>query len=321
MHSVATGWLWTGFFVFVLCVLAIDILLLKKQKLHVVSTREALCWTIVWIICALVFNLVLWIYLSHTQGTIIAHQKALEFFTGYLIEESLSFDNMFVFIMIFSFFCVPEEFQRRVLLYGVLGAIIMRFVMIFAGVWIINQFHWVLYLFGIFLAFTGIKMFFIAEHEADFSKNKLLIWLKKHLRITETFHNEHFFVRKNRLLYVTPLFLVLIFVEISDLVFALDSIPAIFAVTRDPFIVFTSNIFAIMGLRAIYFLLANMARNFELLKYGIALVLIFIGCKLLIEPWFNIPVLLALSVVASILAASIIFSWIKKKRHENSWKN
>src|SRR5579872_543492 len=293
MNSVATGWLWAGFFVFVISVLAIDLFLLNGRKSHKVSTREALSWTLVWIACALIFNLIVWIYLTP--------QKALEFFTGYLIEESLSFDNMFVILMIFNFFVVPEEYQRRVLLYGVLGAIVMRFIMIFAGVWMINQFHWVLYLFGIFLVYTGIKMFFIAEHEKDLSKNKLLIWLRNHLRVTDTFHQEKFFLRKNHLWYITPLFLVLIWVEISDLIFALDSIPAVFAVTRDPFIVFTSNIFAIMGLRAIYFLLANMARKFELLKYGIALVLVFIGIKILMEHWFNLPILLALSIVGTIL--------------------
>jgi tellurite resistance protein TerC len=314
MHSVATMWLWIGFFAFVLSVLAIDLFLLNGRKSHKVSTREALGWTLTWISCAFIFNLILWFYLKHTQGPVIANQKGLEFFTGYLIEESLSFDNMFVFIMIFNFFAVPEEYQRRVLLYGVLGAIIMRFIMIFAGVWIINQFHWVLYIFGVFLVYTGIKMFFINEHERDLSKNKLLIWLRNHLRLTDTFHKEHFFIRKNHLLYVTPLFLVLIFVEISDLVFALDSIPAIFAVTRDPFIVFTSNIFAILGLRAIYFLLANIARKFELLKYGIALVLMFVGAKILMEPWFKLPILLALSIVATILATSIILSWMKKRR-------
>lgn len=316
MHSIATGWMWTGFFIFVLCMIVIDIFLLNHRASHKVSTREALCWTFVWISCALIFNLILWIHLQSTHGSLIANQKSLEFFTGYLIEESLSFDNMFVFLMIFNFFAVPEEYQRRVLLYGVLGAIVMRFIMIFAGVWIINEFHWVLYLFGFFLVYTGIKMFIFAEHEKDLSKNKVLIWLRQHLRITDSFHRERFFIRKNHLLYVTPLLLVLVVIEISDLIFALDSIPAIFAVTRDPFIVFTSNIFAILGLRAIYFLLANIASQFELLKYGIALVLIFIGAKILFEHWIPLPIWMALSVVATILLTSIIFSLVKKR-----WKH
>lgn len=313
MHSVVTGWFWVGFFVFVLSVLAIDMFLLNGRKSHKVTTREALNWTLIWIGCALLFNLVLWLCLKQTQGSLIAGEKSLEFLTGYLIEESLSFDNMFVILMLFSFFSVPEEYQRRVLLYGVFGAIVMRFIMIFAGLWLINQFHWVLYLFGAFLIYTGIKMFVIVEHEKDLSKNPLLIWLRKHLRLTDSFHKERFFIRKNHLLYATPLLMVLIFVEFSDLIFALDSIPAIFAVTRDPFIVFTSNIFAILGLRAIYFLLANIARKFELLKYGIALVLMFIGVKIAIEHWVKVPVLLALGVVATILLTSIIFSWMKNR--------
>ncbi len=317
MHSIATGWLWASFFIFVFCVLAVDFFLLNNRKSHIVSTREAFTWTLIWISCALLFNLILWIYLTHSVGPVIANQKSLEFLTGYLIEESLSFDNMFVILMIFNFFAIPAEYQRRVLIYGVLGAIILRFIMIFAGVWIINQFHWVLYLFGIFLIYTGIKMFFMAEHEKDLSKNKLLIWMRNHLRITETLHDEHFFIRQKKLFYITPLFIVLIFVEVSDLIFALDSIPAIFSVTRDPFIVFTSNIFAILGLRAIYFLLANIARKFELLKFGIALVLMFIGAKILIEYWFEIPVVYALCVVATILATTIVLSLIKTRRQKS----
>jgi len=313
MHSIVTGWFWIGFFVFVLPVLAIDMFLLNRHKSHKVTMCEALSWTLVWIGCALLFDFLLWLCLKHTHGPLVAGEKSLEFLTGYLIEESLSFDNMFVILMIFNFFAVPEEYQRRVLLYGVLGAIVMRFIMIFGGLWIINQFHWVLYLFGAFLIYTGIKMLVIAEHETDLSKNTLFIWLRKHLRLTDSFHKEKFFICKNHLLYVTPLFVVLLFVECSDLIFALDSIPAIFAVTRDPFIVFTSNIFAILGLRAIYFLLANVARKFDLLKYGIALVLMFTGVKIVIEHWIKVPVLLALGVVATILLTSIILSWMKNR--------
>lgn len=313
MESIATGGLWSGFFIFVLCVFAIDLCLLNGQKGRVFSTRQALIWTLAWITCALLFNLALWFILKHTHGPVIAREKSLEFLAGYLIEESLSFDNMFVILMIFSSFSVPAIYQRRVLLYGVLGAIIMRFIMIFAGVWVINQFHWVLYLFGAFLIFTGIKMACVVEHEKDISKNPLLLWLRKHLRLTDSFHDEKFFVRVNYLWYATPLFLTLLVVETSDLVFALDSIPAIFAVTRDPFIVFTSNIFAILGLRAIYFLLANIARQFELLKYGIALVLVFVGVKIVIEHWVKVPVVLSLSVVATILLVSILLSGIKNR--------
>ncbi len=277
--------------------------------------EKRFAWTIVWITCALVLNIhFVAFFAKNTRATVIANEKALEFFTGYLIEESLSFDNMFVILMIFHFFAVPAEYQRRVLLYGVLGAIVMRLLMMFGGAWMIEKFHWVLYLFGIFIIFTGIKMFFMGGHKKDLSKNTLVIWLKKHLRMTDQFHAEKFFVRKNYLLYVTPLFLVLILVEVSDLIFALDSIPAIFAVTTDPFIVFTSNIFAILGLRAIYFLLANMARQFDLLKYGIALVLVFIGSKIVIEPWIEIPILLTLSIVAIILVMSVLLSLVKRRK-------
>ncbi|EKD54426.1 MAG: hypothetical protein ACD_60C00087G0038 [uncultured bacterium] len=315
MHSVGTWWLWAGFFIFVLTVLFIDMFLLGGRKSHRVSTREALCWTLTWIGCALIFNLILWQYLLHAYGSAVAHQKSLEFFTGYLIEESLAFDNMFVILMLFNYFCVPAEYQRRVLLYGVLGAVVMRFIMIFSGIWLIDQFHWLLYIFGAFLIYTGIKMVFIAEHEKDLANNKLLTWLRRHLRVTDKLHEEQFFIYKNQLWYATPLFLVLILVEFSDLIFALDSIPAIFAITRDPFIVFTSNIFAILGLRAIYFLLANLAYRFHLLKYGIALVLIFIGGKLVFEPWIKVPVLLTLSIVATILLTTILLSLFKRPKY------
>ncbi len=313
MHSIATGWLWAIFFTLVFCVLVIDLIMLGRRKAHPVTLREAFSWTLVWICCAFLFNLVLWISLKQTQGPVIAAQKSLEFFTGYLIEETLSFDNMFVIVMIFNFFAVPPEYQRRVLLYGVLGAMVMRFIMIFAGVFVINQFHWVLYLFGIFLIYSGIKMFFLSEKEKDLAQNNLLIWLRNHLRLTKQFHKERFFVRQQAKWYATPLFMVLIFVEMSDLIFALDSIPAIFSVTRDPFIIFTSNIFAVLGLRSIYFMLASLARTFSLLKYGIALVLIVIGGKILLEYWVAIPILLTLSSVVTILLMSILLSWLKQK--------
>lgn len=311
MESISEWWLWAGFFVFILVMLAVDIFLLGGKKAHRVSTRESLCWVIVWMSLACMFNLLLWQYLTHTAGSVIANQKALEFFTGYLIEFSLSVDNMFIFIMIFTYFAVSAEYQRRILLYGVLGAIVMRLMMILLGVFLVSRFHWILYIFGLLLVITGIKMLLFANEKPDFSTNPIFYWIRKHVRVTETIHNEKFFVRKNKLLYITPLFLVLIFIETSDLIFALDSIPAIFAITDDPFIIFTSNIFAILGLRSLYFLLANIADRFYLLKYGIALILIFIGCKMLMAYWFTIPVLLALSVVAIILLVSILVSLIK----------
>ena len=308
MQTVGAWWMWVGFFIFVLFVLAIDMFVLGGRKSKVVPVRQALFWVCVWALCALLFDVALWFYLSATEGALIAKQKALEFLTGYIIEQSLSIDNLFVFILIFNYFVVPKEYQRRVLLYGVLGAIVMRFIMIFSGTWIVSQFNWVLYLFGLFLVFTGIKMLFVDDEEKDLSRNKLLRFLRRHLRMTSEYEKEAFFIKKGLLWYATPLFLVLIMIEISDLVFALDSIPAIFSVTFDPFIVFTSNIFAIMGLRAMYFLLAYMASKFYLLRYGIALVLAFVGAKMLVVHWIAVPISYALLIVVCVLLTSVLLS-------------
>jgi len=222
-------------------------------------------------------------------------------------------DNVFIFLLIFSAFHVAAEYQRRVLIYGVLGAIVMRAVMILVGAVLLAKFHWILYLFGGFLVITGIKMLVFAEQEPDLARNPLLRWMRGHLRITDGYHGERFTVRQNGVLWFTPLFLVLVLIEISDLVFAVDSIPAIFAVTDDPFIVFTSNIFAILGLRAMYFLLADVADRFHLLKYGLALILVFIGTKMLILDFYKIPTLIALGVVALVIAASVIASLLVRK--------
>jgi tellurite resistance protein TerC len=300
--------MWAGFIAFVLGMLALDLFVFGGRKAHRVSVREALAWVIAWVCLALAFAGLLWWHLHGTQGAEVAQRKTLEFLAGYLIEQSLSVDNMFVFVMIFSYFAVPPELQRRVLLYGVLGAIVMRAGMILAGVWLVSEFAWVLYVFGAFLVITGIKMLIFADHEPDLEKNPLLRWLRRHLRITPGFHGESFFVRQNGVLWATPMFLVLILIEASDLVFAVDSIPAIFAVTTDPFIVFTSNIFAIMGLRALYFLLADMADRFHLLKYGLALVLVFIGGKMLAAPWFHTPIQWSLAIVATTILISVVAS-------------
>ncbi len=254
------------------------------------------------------FGALLWWYLDGTFGREIVNRKALEFLTGFLIEKSLSVDNVFVFVMIFTYFAVPPELQRRVLLYGVLGAIIMRAGMILAGVWLVQEFAWILYVFGAFLVITGIKMLVFANKKPDLERNPLLRWLRGHMRITPGFHGQSFFVRQQGLLYATPMFLVLVMIEISDLVFAVDSIPAIFAITSDPFIIFSSNIFAIMGLRALYFLLADLADRFRLLKYGLAIVLVFIGGKMLAMPWFHTPVQWSLAIVGSIIALSVVLS-------------
>ena len=308
IESFATGPMWLGFIVFVLAMLALDLFILGGNKAHRVSVKEAGSWVTAWVTLAIGFGVLLWWYLDGTAGREMANRKALEFFTGYLIEQSLSVDNMFVFVMIFTYFAVPAELQRRVLLFGVIGAIIMRAGMILAGVWLVSEFAWILYVFGLFLLVTGIKMLIFADQKPDLEKNPLLRWLRSHMRITPGFHGEAFFVRINGLRYATPMFLVLMMIEFSDLVFAVDSIPAIFAVTTDPFIVFTSNIFAIMGLRAMYFLLADMAERFHLLKYGLALVLVFIGGKMLAMPWFHMPVQWSLLIVGFIILISIVLS-------------
>lgn len=313
-ESFATPGMWAGFITFVIAMLALDLFVFGGRKAHRVPVREALAWVSAWVSLALLFAALLWWYLNDTQGAEVAQRKTLEFLAGYLIEQSLSVDNMFVFVMIFGFFAVPPELQRRVLLYGVLGAIIMRAGMILAGVWLVTQFAWLLYVFGGFLVITGIKMLVFAEHQPDLEQNPLLRWLRGHLRITPGFHGEAFFLKKDGVLWFTPMFLVLILIEASDVVFAVDSIPAIFAVTTDPFIVFTSNIFAIMGLRALYFLLADMADRFHLLKYGLAVVLVFIGGKMLITPWFHLPIQWSLATVGSIILLSVAGSLMLTKR-------
>ena len=308
IESLATAPMWAGFIAFVLVMLALDLFVLGGNKAHRVSAKEAASWATAWVAMASTFGALLWWYLDGAVGREIANRKALEFFTGYLIEQALSVDNMFVFVMIFTYFAVPPELQRRVLLYGVLGAIAMRAVMILGGVWLVSEFAWVLYVFGLFLVVTGIKMLVMADQKPDLDQNPLLRWLRGHMRITPGFHGQAFFVNINGLLYATPMFLVLVMIEASDLVFAVDSIPAIFAVTTDSFIVFTSNIFAVMGLRALYFLLADMAERFHLLKYGLALVLIYIGGKMLAMPWFHMPVQWSLSIVGSIILISVVLS-------------
>jgi tellurite resistance protein TerC len=316
METVAQGWMWGAFVVFVIAMLVLDMFALGGNKPGKVSVKEAAAWSLGWFTLAMVFNALLWWYLDGSVGREVANTKAMEFFTGYLIEKSLSVDNLFVFLMLFGFFAVPAEYQRRVLLYGVLGAIVLRAIMVLAGVWLVSQFSWMLYLFGAFLVVTGIKMVLFAEHKPDLENNPVLKWMRSHLRMTNEYSGEHFTVVKEGLRYFTPLFAVLVMVEISDVIFAVDSIPAIFAVTTDPFIVFTSNIFAILGLRALYFLLADMADRFHLLKYGVAVVLLFVGIKLLIADFYHVPVLLSLAFVALILTLSVIASLIVTRTKE-----
>ena len=314
IETIATGWMWGGFVVFVLAMLALDLFVFGGRKAHKVSVKEAAAWSLVWVSLALAFNAGLWWHLSGTVGPEVADRKALEFLTGYLIEKSLSVDNVFVFLLIFSSFHVAAEYQRRVLIYGVLGAIVLRAVMILAGAWLVREFNWVLYIFGAFLVVTGMRMLVMAEKKPDLEKNPVLKFARRHLRISEGQHGENFSVVQDGVRYFTPLFLVLILIEASDLVFAVDSIPAIFAITTDPFIVFTSNIFAIMGLRALYFLMADVADRFHLLKYGLAMVLTFIGAKMLIAPWYHVPVAASLAIVAVLIGASVIASLIATRK-------
>ncbi|EAV3944565.1 TerC family protein [Salmonella enterica] len=315
MNTVGTPLLWGGFAVVVVIMLSIDLLLQGRRGAHAMSMKQAAGWSILWVTLSLLFNAAFWWYLAKTQGREVADPQALAFLTGYLIEKSLAVDNVFVWLMLFSYFSVPPALQRRVLVYGVLGAIVLRTIMIFAGTWLITQFEWLLYVFGAFLLFTGVKMALAKEDESGIGEKPMVRWLRGHLRMTDTIENEHFFVRKNGLLYATPLLLVLIMVEFSDVIFAVDSIPAIFAVTTDPFIVLTSNLFAILGLRAMYFLLSGVAERFSMLKYGLAVILVFIGIKMLIVDFYHIPIAISLGVVFGILTVTLVINaWVNHQR-------
>lgn len=309
MEYFSSAWMWIGFAMFLAVALSIDTFVLGKKS-GSPSWRKALFWTLCWVSCALTFNFLLWLYLYLNVGSATANLFALQFFTAYVIEKSLSVDNLFVFYMVFEHFKIAAKYQHRVLSYGIWGAVIMRLGVILVGIWLISKFHWLLYVMGAFLVFTGIKIILMKEKERDLSETLVLKLAKKVFRVTHEHAGHHFFVVKNKLLYATPLLIALIFVEVSDLVFAIDSIPAVFAITRDPFIVWTSNIFAILGLRAIYFLLAKMVEQLSLLKYGIALILVFVGVKMVTEPWIHIPAGASLCVIIFII---LIFSVISMK--------
>lgn len=313
MMSIGQPWMWVVFIIFVLLMLALDLYVLGGGKLHKVSAKEAAGWSVAWVTLALTFNALLWWYLKENMGDAIAHQKAVEFLTGYVIEKSLSIDNIFVFLMIFSTFKVPPEYQRRVLLYGILGAIVLRATIILIGAWVVQEFHWILYVFGGFLLISGFRMLLVAEEVPDLENNALLRFASKHLRISKNLHGGRFTVIQDGLTYFTPLFLVLLLIEFSDVIFVVDSIPAIFAITTDPFIIFTSNIFAILGLRALYFLLLDVVGRFHLLKHGLAVVLMFIGAKMLTAHWIHISAIVSLGVIAVALMTSVIASVIVKE--------
>jgi len=300
--------MWVAFAAVVVAMLAVDLLVFKGGERHRVSMREAAAWSLAWVAVSMLFAGALWWYLDGSAGREVANEQTLAFVTGYLVEKSLAVDNVFVWMMIFGFFAVPLELQRRVLLYGIVGAIVLRTVMIFAGSWLITEFHWLLYVFGAFLVITGVKMVLFADHDSDLAKNPLVRWIRGHYPVTEKLEGERFFVMRGGVRMATPLLLALVLVEVTDVIFAVDSIPAIFAITTDPFIVLTSNLFAILGLRAMYFLLADLGNRFPLLKYGLAAILVFVGSKMLIVEWVKIPVLVSLGVVAAILAISVVAS-------------
>jgi TerC family integral membrane protein len=297
-------WLWVGFIAFVLAMLALDLGVFHR-KAHTVRPKEAGIWVAVWVSLALLFALGLGYY----RGA----NTALTFLTGYIIEESLSIDNIFVMVLIFNYFSVPSEFQHRVLFWGILGALIMRGLFIGVGALLVSRFEWVLYVFGAMLVITGIRMAFKNDEEFDAEQNRVVRFVRRFVPMTAGYRGPHFFTIENARRVATPLLLVLVLVEFTDLMFAIDSIPAIFAVTTDPFIVFTSNIFAILGLRSMYFLLAAVVHRFYLLKYGIALILVFVGGKMLLAHFLDVPIVLSLAVIVGVLAGSIAASLIWPK--------
>jgi tellurite resistance protein TerC len=306
--NIGTPLIWGTFFAFVVAALAVDIFAMRSQGAHRVGMREAAIWSLVWVLVSFVFVAWLWWYLRGTTGPEIANTKALEFVTGYLIEKALAVDNIFVFLMVFTYFAVPAEYQKRVLVIGILGAIVLRAILILVGAWLLQHFHWLLYVFGAFLVLTGIKMWWAAGQEPDLGRNPILKWINRKMRISPTYDGEKLFTVRNGVRMATPLLVVIAMIGIVDVIFAVDSIPAIFAITLDPFIVLTSNVFAILGLRAMYFLLANMHEKFHLLSYGLALILGFIGTKMLLIDVFKIPVAWSLGATASILVATMVLS-------------
>lgn len=300
LDMVIASWpLWLGFHLFVFAMLALDLGVFHRNS-HEVKIKEAVIWSLVWISLALVFNVGVYFFLGHEQG--------VQFLTGYVIEKSLSVDNLFVFVMVFSFFKVAPIYQHRVLFWGILGALLLRAIFIFSGVALINKFHWIIYVFGVFLIYTGIKMLSHKDKEMDPTKNPVLKLARKFMRVTHQNHTHHFFVKQNGHWFATPLFLVLLFIETTDVIFAVDSIPAILAISRDPFIVYTSNVFAIMGLRSLYFALAAFMNSFHYLSYALCAILVFVGTKMLISDIFHISPLISLAVIIGLLIISVIAS-------------
>jgi len=319
METVGTLWLYLVFFAIVAVMLVIDFVGFKHQHGQEVKVRTAAYWSIAWVSVATLFGGGLWLYLEQTAGTAIANAKVMEYFAGYLLEKSLAIDNVFVWLMIFAAFAIPPALQRKLLLYGVLGAIVLRTIFIFIGAWFVQEFSWILYIFGAFLVYTGFK-FLRGQHEEDSNIEDMAIlkWLRKHMRITPQLQGDKFFVRQNGLLWATPLFLVLILVEASDVIFAVDSIPAIFAVTTDPFIVLTANLMAILGLRAMFFLLSGAASKMHYLPYGLGIILVFIGFKMLMLDVFHMPIWISLSFIVIVLTVTAILSIRHSKKYNET---
>ena len=298
-------YLWIGFNIFVLIMLALDLGVFHRKS-HEVNIKEALIWSFVWISLALIFNYGVYLYMGKV--------KALEFFTGYVLEKSLSVDNIFVFILVFSFFKVPPSYQHKVLFWGILGALVMRVILIFSGVALLTKFHWLIYIFGAFLIFTGVKLLMQKDSHVEPDKNILVRLFKKFYPVTNEYHGDKFFVKINAKKYATPMFVVLLVIEFTDLVFAVDSIPAILAITNDTFIVYTSNVFAILGLRSLYFALAGVMNYFRFLKIGLSIILVFVGVKMMIVDFYKFPISISLGIIVSILAISVIASLIIKQK-------
>jgi tellurite resistance protein TerC len=305
METIGSPLLWTIFTIFVVGMLALDLGVFSRKP-HEVRFKEAMSWSIVWVVLSLLFNG--WIYMR------FGSQKGLEFLTGYVIEKALSVDNIFVFVVLFAAFAVPKMYEHRVLFWGVIGAIVLRAIFIALGATLIARFHWIMYVFGAILIITGIRLLMQGDHEPHPERNPMFRMARKFIPAVPEYHGKSFFVKLSGKWFATPLFLVLVAIEATDVVFAVDSIPAIFAITEDPFLVYTSNIFAILGLRAMYFLLAGVIEKFHLLKVGLALVLLFVGAKMVIAEWYKVPIGVSLGVIAVVLAGSVAASMIWPKR-------
>jgi tellurite resistance protein TerC len=300
-------YVWAGFFLLIFILLALDLGVFNRKS-HEIKIKEALTWSIFWISLALLFNYGVYLFMGKV--------KALEFLSGYLIEKSLSVDNLFVFLMIFSFLKVNVKHQHKVLFWGIVAALLLRALFIFTGVALINKFHWIIYIFGFFLMYSGIRMLFHVEKEAAPDQNPLVKLFKKYFPITQELHGDKFFIKVHHRIYATPLFIALLVVEFTDLIFAVDSIPAILAISHDPFIIFTSNVFAILGLRALYFVLAGISAYFYYLKYGLSAILVFVGFKMLASNYIKIPIMLSLFIIGGLLTLTILISIIHYKRNK-----